>query len=49
MAGPVQINTTDATFCIGHSPLRGASDLIGTLGFIVIDPPGPKPPGGSGT
>ncbi len=48
MAGPVQINTTDTAFYIGHSPLPGASDLVGTLGFIVIDP-GPKPPGGSGT
>ncbi len=48
MPGPVQINTTDTTFFIGHSPLPGASDLVGTLGFIAIDP-GPKPPGGSGT
>jgi hypothetical protein len=49
IAGPVQVDTTDSTFLIGHSPLPSASKLVGTLGFIVIDPPGPKPPGGSGT
>ena len=49
MPGPVQIDTTDSTFYIGHSSLPGASNLVGALGFMVIDPPGPKPPGGSGT